>query len=577
MNSSRHVLVVAIIALAMALPVASQAEIVFGENENLEIRGEIFNLTEVHFGDKVKAPNEFSLYSAPAGVFLGPGALGTPSNSDKYGNTLNALRTEVLLEIVYRGIPHFTPVVKLRPYYDAMFDINDKSPEIEKYWRTNLDGGVNDKWDPVVREAFVDINYHPFFVRAGRQIVTWGRSDGVSVLDVVNPRNYRNPLTFEQERFMIPQWMVNASYDFSAIEWIPGGISKELQVIWNLEYLPSRYPGFRPNEEGLHPWTLNVVDFANQVVRVSENLPSFNYTKDFFDRDKWDDGDFIDKSEVFVRWRGRTGGGLGPLSDLTYSFHFAYLFEDLPFYELKSRVNFGLAHDIAGPRHPGQLPQVGAGGIDFDRHRYKLAGASLDKALEFLPGQFKGTVLRAEVGVSFDNMYYEPDLELVESNAVTFLIGLDQYLYLTPRSLIETPWFVSFQYWGDYITRSPGVGRHTHLGTPACDIQPRCGRKGYIIGGQSNTYIDLRSQNRNIVTLYMFNDFLPGKTFRVELFGLQEFGAQKASWFRGLVGYQFNGNLSARLGVNVVWGRKQSFFGQFRDNDVVFGEIKYTF
>ena len=41
-----------------------------------------------------------------------------------------------------------------------------------------------------------------------------------------------------------------------------------------------------------------------------------------------------DKSEVFVRWRARTGGGLGPFSDMTYSFHFGHLFEDVPLYIL---------------------------------------------------------------------------------------------------------------------------------------------------------------------------------------------------------------------------------------------------
>ena len=80
---------------------------------------------------------------------------------------------------------------------------------------------------------------------AGRQIVTWGRSDGVTVLDVVTPRNFRNPLTFEQERFMIPQDMLNVRYDLSRVDWLPGGITKELQVIWNWDYTPSRFPGFR--------------------------------------------------------------------------------------------------------------------------------------------------------------------------------------------------------------------------------------------------------------------------------------------------------------------------------------------
>ncbi|MEQ8660676.1 MAG: DUF1302 family protein [Gammaproteobacteria bacterium] len=550
-------------AFASLWPSPGAARYQFGD---LEVSGELFHYSELRWGDH-GGPETISLAVAP-GVFLGPGDLGTPTHGDKY-ETLNAMRTELLLEFVYKGWSNITPVLKLRPYYDAMFDINGKDSSVARDWETNLRGSMNDEYDPLVREAFVDINIDPVFVRAGRQIVTWGRSDGVTVLDVVTPRNFRNPLTFEQERFMIPQWMINTNLDLSDVDWIPGGISKDLQIIWNLDYQPSRFPGFSPREEGRHPWTLNVVDYANQVIRVSEGL--FNEPETFFDDDKYDRGNTWDQSEIFVRWRGRTGSDLGPLSDMTYSFHYAYLFEDLPFYELQDRIDPGFAFDIAGPRAIG-------GGIDFDRHRYHLAGFSFDKALMFLPGQFEGAVLRAEVAHGFGNQYYEPDLHLVESNNLTTLVGLDQYLYIGPRSFIETPWFVSFQYWRDQIFRDAGPGRFTNFGTPACAAQPDCGRRGYIIGGATTMFDGLRDEDRNVVTLFMFNDFLPGKVLHVELFALRELGSdQRATWFRGLVGYNFNSNVSGRVGVNVIGGKSKSFFGQFRENDSVFFEFKYTF
>jgi hypothetical protein len=547
-------------ALVPSGPASARTEI-----GDFEISGEIFHMTELRWG-RDSGPGQLGAAVAP-GVFLGPGDLGAPSNSDQYA-TLNAFRTELSLEFVYRGIEHITPVLKLRPYYDGMFDINDKADGISKYWQTNMRSGVNNDWDPIVREAFVDFNYNPLFVRAGRQIVTWGRSDGVTVLDVVTPRNFRNPLTFEQERFMIPQWMVNSTLDLSSLEWLPGGIQKELQVIWNLDYLPSRFPGMRPmEEEGRHPYTLAVVEYANQVINVSNGL----FGNDFFDRDKYDNGDAIDKSEVFVRWRARTGEGLGPLSDMTYSIHYAYLFEDIPFYELNNRINVGFAFDIAGPRGIG-------GGIDFNRRRYQLAGLSFDKALMWLPGQLQGTVLRGEMAYSFGNSFYEPDLALKEADNLTTLVGLDQYLYLTPRSWVETPWFVSFQYWRDQIMRKAGPGEFTRLDSVACGAQPLCGETGYIIGGASDFFNGLRDEKRDVFTLFMFNDFLTGKTLHVELFGLYEFRSrQESAWFRGVVGYNFDNHLTGRVGLNIIEGQKDAFFGQFKDNDHVFVELKYTF
>ena len=418
--------------------------------ENLEISGEIFFLSELNFAsDPGSGPDQFNLATPVPGLFLNPADLGTPSNGDRH-DTLTAFRTEFLIEAVYTGIPHITPVVKLRPYYDFMFDINDKDNSIDKFWQTNFSKGLHDKWDPVLREAFVDFSYHPVNVRAGRQIVTWGRSDGVTVLDVVTPRNFRNPLTFEQERFMIPQWMINFKIDLSRFDWIPGGsVSKELQILWNIEYRPSRFPGFKPKEEGQHPWTLGVVDLANQIIRVSEGL--FGEAGTFFNDDEWDRGDTWNNSEIFVRFKGRTGSDAWLLSDMTYSIHYAYLYEDIPFYELQGRADFGFALPIATARAAG-------GGIDFEKHRYMLAGLSFDKALMFLPGQFQGTVLRGEVAYNIGNKVYEPDFKTHVANSVQTLVGLDQYLYIGPTSFIKTPWFTSFQYWHDEILRDPGPG-----------------------------------------------------------------------------------------------------------------------
>ena len=541
----------------------SSARYEFGD---LELSGEVFVLGDFRIGGYPDQAREFGLAVAP-GIFLGPSALGTPSNRSDY-DTVNALRTELSVEMVYKGIKHITPVLKLRAYYDAMYDIEDKDSSIAKNWETNFKDGMHDKWDPLVREAYLDINYHPLHIRAGRQIVTWGRSDGVSVLDVVSPRNFRNPLTFEQERFMIPQDMLNVRYDLSRADWLPGHITKELQVIWNWDYTPSRFPGFRHEEEAQHPYSLAVVDFADQVINVSEGLFQ---EPDFFDNYAWDEGDAFDKSEVFVRWRARTGGGLGPFSDMTYSFHFGHLFEDVPLYILGNRINPGFAFNIAGPRAIG-------GGIDFIRNRYELVGASFDKALEFLPGQFQGTVMRGEIAYNFGVRHYEPDLETLKVDTVTALIGLDQYLYIGPRTLFKTPWFVSAQFWRDEILRDPGPGQFTNLDSLACFAEPLCGEKGYIIGGAYNGFNGLRNRTRNVATLFMFNDFLPGKTLHVELFGLHEFShRQRATWIRALVGYNFNAQLTARVGVNVISGALDSFFGQFQRNDSLFTELKFTF
>ena len=104
----------------------------------------------------------------------------------------------------------------------------------------------------------------------------------------------------------------------------------------------------------------------------------------------------------------------------------------------------------------------------------------------------------------------------------------------------------------------------------------RCGRRGWGDIGSWNLFNGLRKQHRTIITLFMFNDLLPGKTLHLEFFGLHEF-ENTGTWFRGVVGYNFRTDFGVRMGINSLWGPRSSTFGQFKDNTQIFTEAKYTF
>ncbi len=42
-----------------------------------------------------------------------------------------------------------------------------------------------------LREAFIDLTFEKFDLRLGKQQIVWGKTDGVRVLDVVNPLDYK--------------------------------------------------------------------------------------------------------------------------------------------------------------------------------------------------------------------------------------------------------------------------------------------------------------------------------------------------------------------------------------------------
>ncbi|MDK2778432.1 MAG: TonB-dependent receptor [Pseudomonadota bacterium] len=72
-------------------------------------------------------------------------------------------------------------------------------------------------------EAFADFIWSHGSVRAGKQQVVWGQADGLKVLDVVNPQDYRefNLPDFEDSR--IPTWMMNSEFRFESgatLQWL---------------------------------------------------------------------------------------------------------------------------------------------------------------------------------------------------------------------------------------------------------------------------------------------------------------------------------------------------------------------
>jgi hypothetical protein len=72
-------------------------------------------------------------------------------------------------------------------------------------------------------ESYADIWLDSASLRIGKQQVVWGQADGLKVLDVVNPQNYREFNLSEFEDSRIPTWMINLQY--------PTGNDSSLQVL----------------------------------------------------------------------------------------------------------------------------------------------------------------------------------------------------------------------------------------------------------------------------------------------------------------------------------------------------------
>ncbi len=87
---------------------------------------------------------------------------------------------------------------ELRPVWDAAAE----TPDYE--WHRNYT--QND----YLRELYIDTGFGDWDFRIGKQQVVWGTADGIKLLDIINPTDFRELNQNAMEDSRIPVWMINA-------------------------------------------------------------------------------------------------------------------------------------------------------------------------------------------------------------------------------------------------------------------------------------------------------------------------------------------------------------------------------
>ena len=108
----------------------------------------------------------------------------------------------------------------LRAVYDAVYDVEkDFLPENEDDYHAYIE----------LREALVNLAFDKIDFYLGKQQVVWGKTDGLRVLDVVNPLDLRDIASTEFLDQRIPLWMGNIEYYFNSDFSLQGLIIPEMQ------------------------------------------------------------------------------------------------------------------------------------------------------------------------------------------------------------------------------------------------------------------------------------------------------------------------------------------------------------
>lgn len=110
----------------------------------------------------------------------------------------------------------------------------------------NVDG----KYWQVLKEAHVTWTPGDFMFRVGKQIVSWGETDGIRLMDQINPLDQRRGFAdVEFETTIIPIWLIRANYSPSVqSSWVKD-LGYEFVFNPNADFIPNQ-PIRTGNDEG---------------------------------------------------------------------------------------------------------------------------------------------------------------------------------------------------------------------------------------------------------------------------------------------------------------------------------------
>ena len=127
-----------------------------------------------------------------------------------------SMLTQLLVELQYSPRPDFKAFVSGSFSADWAYPIladNDKWEE-KGFDKSRYRLFILYNWQDMLKEAYATWADEHFYIRLGKQIVSWGETDGFLLMNQLNPIDQRRGLADVQfENTIIPIWMLRAEYN----------------------------------------------------------------------------------------------------------------------------------------------------------------------------------------------------------------------------------------------------------------------------------------------------------------------------------------------------------------------------
>lgn len=405
---------------------------------------------------------------------------------------------------------------KAKYWYDFAYSLRDRS-DYDRAKR-QMQHIQRTDW---LRDCYLDYTNGPWFLRLGKQQVAWGQADGITILDRVNPVDLTEYWLPDMVDIRIPLWMANINY--------APKLNSNLQFLIIPDFeastaAPSGAPFVFRSYQKFYEYTVRKRETGGSRADTDIYLPPKQF----------------ENSTFALQWQDKIG-------DLTYTLNYltGYYYSGRTYLLTTpiSGASTGFGSNI--PAHYG-----------YCFKRWQMYGSSFNKTFTN-PGVMQGTTLRGEFAYFNNEPTYYGNIYSSATNGVNrwdnkfWLIGADRYFF--------TKLLVSGQF-AQYIME--------HAKPQVNDIS---GVTQYVMNAY--TY-GPQDPVENIFTLKLSTNFMNDR-IKPEI--LWSFTDDNQGRLSPKVTYEIRDNLLFTLGLHYFYGNEWDSNGQFRNQNQLYTQLKYSF
>jgi len=414
----------------------------------------------------------------------------------------------------YRFTDQVELFTEIKLWYDAVYDMEGQYRDlVNKEKNRKLSLPVKTEW---IRQAYLDIYTDRLDIRAGKQQVVWGTTDGVRILDMVNPLDYREWTLGDFPEMRIPLWMINLEGEIAT--------NSHVQVLLIPDYQPNYYA------PAGSPYALRtVVSGAEAAAQPFVTVTTIDEKPEHT----------FENMKFGIRWRNVIEGGI--LTGLEYTLNYLHTYDFASSAYTRTEVNI----------NPFGPPDIQVK-LTRRAEQIEVLGCSFSKSItEGILGDFgKGWTLRGEFAhVGNGAMNYGTD------NNIVGTVDVDQFNYAFGfDKVFLTDLQFSLQFIQMIASKREDFDQSQYT----------------LLFGPTRGPLD---KIENIITLMLSKDFMHERLKPQVLIIYTDDNDWRIS---PAVSFELNDQWMFETGLHIFEGRPQHLNGQFDKVDQIYFESTYS-